>query len=118
MSVTVGGDDGVESWALSTMSTAETIASATSTPAAHSRARWPEEKVRRGGGGGRWLPAVRARAARAGAARCTLGAARVLPVAEIAVGAARPADGSWLGRGGRCPERTAATASANGPPLG
>ncbi len=39
------------SWALSTISTAITMASAPSTPAAHSSARWPDENVRRGGGG-------------------------------------------------------------------
>jgi hypothetical protein len=33
-----------------------------------------------------------------------------------AVGVARPMVGAALGRGGRRPERTAATASANGPP--
>lgn len=52
VSVTVGG---VGCWfsarELMTMSTAMMIASAPSTPAAHSSARWPEENVRRAGGG-------------------------------------------------------------------
>ncbi|CAG7207985.1 hypothetical protein PICSAR235_04367 [Mycobacterium avium subsp. paratuberculosis] len=44
-------------------------------------------------------------------------AARVVGLDGMAAGDARPGGGDWLGRGGRRPARTAATASANGPPL-
>jgi hypothetical protein len=99
-----------------TMSTAMMIASAPSTPAAHSSARWPDENVRRTGGG-RWPP-VDGRDRRGAAPRAELVAALVGgPAGMIAAGEARPAGGDWLGRGGRRPARTAATASANGPPL-
>ncbi len=43
-------------------------------------------------------------------------AARFCAADGTAAGAARPMVGAWFGRGGRRPERTAATASANGPP--
>src|SRR5690606_16785348 len=99
-----------------TISTAMTIASVPSTPAAHSSARCPAVKVRRGGGV-RWFP-VPGRARRAAVARAdTGGATRGAAVDGIADGAARPGGSDWLGRVGRRPERTAATASANGPPL-
>ncbi len=52
VSVTVGaGELGWFSPWLMTRSTAMMIASAPSTPAAQSSARWPDEKVRRAGGG-------------------------------------------------------------------
>jgi hypothetical protein len=53
VSVTVGGGDccWVSARELITMSTAMMMASAPSTPAAHNSARWPDEKVRRAGGG-------------------------------------------------------------------
>src|SRR5689334_20296550 len=118
VSVTVGGFCcwlRLLSRALTTISTAMTIASAPSTPAAHSKARCPEEKVRRAGGG-RWLPAAgRGRMAVLGPRVST--AARDWTPDGIAAGAARPMVGGWLGRGGRRPDRTAETASANGPPL-
>ena len=60
------------------------IASAPSTPAAHSRARWPEENVRRGGGV-RWPPVVR-RAA--GARPVGLTAARACAPDGMAAGVA------------------------------
>ncbi|MCW2659421.1 MAG: hypothetical protein JWP83_573, partial [Mycobacterium sp.] len=54
VSVTVGGGDCTFSVReLMTMITAIKIASAPSTPAAHSSARWPEENVRRAGARGR-----------------------------------------------------------------
>src|ERR1700744_5022969 len=99
-----------------TMSTAMMIASAPSTPAAHSSARCPDEKVRRAGGG-RWLP-VAGRERRAGVLRLLVTAgARDVWLDGMDAGDARPGGGDWLGRGGRRPARTAATASANGPPL-
>ena len=98
---------------------AMTIASAPSTPAAHSSARWPDENVRRGGGAGRWTPVLalaRAAVAGAGARPVRSAAARACAADGTAAGVARPMDGAWFGRGGRRPDRTAATASANGPP--
>src|SRR6476661_2358296 len=67
VSVTVGGGDSRSflSWAFSTIRIAIAIASAPSTPAAHSSARWPDENVRRGGGGR--CPPVTGRARVAGA---------------------------------------------------
>src|SRR5689334_16427748 len=113
--VTVGGA-GCRSFlscALRTIRIAITMASAPSTPAAHSSARWPDENVRRGGGGR--CPPVTGRALVAGAGPRAVMAA--LGGADpTAVGAARPRAGAALGRGGRRPDRTAATASANGPP--
>jgi hypothetical protein len=53
VSVTVGADGccwELLSWELITIKTAMMIARAPSTPAAHSSARCPDEKVRRGGG--------------------------------------------------------------------
>jgi hypothetical protein len=44
-------------------------------------------------------------------------AALVVGLDGMAAGDARPGGGDWLGRGGRRPARTAATASAKGPPL-
>ncbi len=69
VSVIVGGGDSRSflSWAFSTIRIAMTIASAPRTPAAHSSARWPDEKVRRGGGG-RWLPVAGRAAVRAAVA--------------------------------------------------
>ena len=91
------------------------IASAPSTPAAQSSARWPDENVR--GGGGR-RPPVDGRDRWAAADRPLEVAATLVGVADgIAAGEARPGGGVWLGLGGRRPARTAATASANGPPL-
>src|SRR6185369_12716618 len=115
VSVTVGGGDSRSflSCAFSTIRIAMAIASAPSTPAAHSKARWPDENVRRGGGG-RCPPVTgRARVTGAGprAVMAALGGAD-----PTAVGAARPRAGAALGRGGLRPDRTAATASANGPP--
>jgi hypothetical protein len=118
VSVTVGGGGcgGVSARELMTMSTAMMMASAPSTPAAHSSARWPEENVRRGGGGRRLVVDGRARPGAAFRAPATA-AALVAGLDGMAAGAARPGGGDWLGRGGRRPARTAATASANGPPL-
>ena len=94
--VTVGG--GVcrffLSCAFNTIRMAMTIASAPSTPAAHSSARWPEENVRRGGGV-RWLPvAGRGRAAVAGARPVTSAAALACAADGTDAGAALPMDGA------------------------
>ena len=93
-----------------------TIASAPSTPAAHSSARWPDENVRRAGWGDRWwLPVARVRDVGAGARPVASGGLLAM-AGGTAAGAARPIEGAAFGRGGRRPARTAATASANGPP--
>src|SRR6185312_17051286 len=98
-----------------TMSTAMMIARKPSTPAAHSSARCPDEKVRRAGGR---RPAVDGRERAAAAVRALgVAATRAGAADGMAAGEARPGGGDWLGRGGRRPARTAATASANGPPL-
>jgi hypothetical protein len=76
---------------LMTMSTAMMIASAPSTPAAHSSARWPDENVRRAGGG-RWPP-VDGRDRRGGGVRPPTVAALAGGPDEIATGEARPAGG-------------------------
>src|SRR5690349_1632047 len=117
VTVGAGGFWSFLSCALSTIRTAMTMARAPNTPAAHSNARWPDENVRRGGGVLRWLPvAGRARVAGAGARPVTSAAARAWAADGTAAGDALPMDGAWFGRGGRRPDRTAATASANGPP--
>src|SRR6185295_1314058 len=113
VTVGAGGFWSFLSCAFSTIRIAMAIASAPSTPAAHSSARWPDENVRRGGGG-RYPPVVGlARAAVAGPRAVIAALGGAVPTA---VGAARPRAGAALGRGGRLPDRTAATASANGPP--
>jgi len=95
--VTVGGAGcrSLRSCALSTIRMAMTIANAPSTPAAHSSARWPDENVRRGGVGGRWLP-VAGHALGAGAGARTVGsaAARACVPEGTVAGAARPMDGA------------------------
>lgn len=93
------------------------IASAPSIPAAQSNARCPDENVFRAGGGR--FPLVDGRDRRgAGVLVPQATAARACVLDGMVVGEARPEDGVWLGRGGRWPARTAATASANNPPLG
>ncbi len=75
------------------------IASAPNTPAAHSNARWPEEKVRRAGGGR--CPPVAGRVRRGVVVRVVgAGAIRAGALDGMAAGAARPAGGDWLGRRG------------------
>jgi hypothetical protein len=76
---------------LMTMSTAMMIASAPSTPAAHSSARWPDENVRRAGGV-RWPP-VDGRDRRGGAVRPLTVDALVGGPDEIVTGDARPGGG-------------------------
>lgn len=74
---------------------AMTIANAPSTPAAHSSARWPDENVRRGVVGGRWLPvAGRALAAGAGGRPAGSAAARVCATEGTAAGVALAMDGA------------------------
>src|SRR4029079_3582217 len=90
--VTVGAGDcwPFLSCAVSTMRIAITIASAPSTPAAHSSARWPDENVRRGGGV-RWLPvAGRGRAVVAGARPVRSAAARACAADGTGARAALP----------------------------
>src|SRR6185503_1205776 len=116
VTVGAGGFWSFLSCAFSTIRIAMTIASAPSTPAAHSSARWPDENVRRGGGV-RWLPvAGRGLAVAAGARPVRSAAARACAADGTAAGAALPIEGAWFGLGGLRPDRTAATASANGPP--
>jgi len=114
VSVTVGGCCWLSPRELMTMITAMMIASAPSTPAAHSSARWPDENVRRAGGRERPVdgPDRRVAGLRTGPTGALVGG-----LDGMAAGEARPGGGDWLGRGGRRPARTAATASANGPPL-
>jgi hypothetical protein len=74
---------------LITISTAMMIASAPSTPAAHSSARCPEEKVRRGGGGR--CPVVAGRGRRAAGVRPVgLAATRDGALDGMDAGVARP----------------------------
>src|SRR6478752_6622574 len=91
--VTVGAG-GFLSCAFSTIRIAMTIASAPSTPAAHSSARWPDENVRRGGGV-RWLPvAGLGLTAAAGARPVRSAAARACAADGTAAGAALPIEGA------------------------
>ena len=87
----------LRSWALSTMRIAMTIASAPSTPAAHSRARWPDENVPRAGpaegDGCRWPGAA---GQRSPGPAGQIAAARAWAADGTAAGVARPIDGAWI----------------------
>jgi hypothetical protein len=90
VSVTVGGCCCWSVRELLTIITAMRIASAPSTPAAHSSARWPDEKVRRAGG--RERP-VDGPDRRTGALRPAVTGARVCGLDGMAAGEARPGGG-------------------------
>src|SRR4029079_19521978 len=87
VTVGAGGFWSFLSCAFSTIRIGMTIASAPSTPAAHSSARWPDENVRRGGGV-RWLPV---------AGRGLAGAAGARPLRDAA---ARDCEAEGTGAGG------------------
>jgi hypothetical protein len=91
VSVTVGGCCWLSARELITISTAMMIASAPSTPAAHSSARWPDENVRRAGGRERPVdgPDRRGGAGRPGPTAATL----VGGLDGMAAGEARPGGG-------------------------